>query len=224
MAKTILIIGKTGTGKTTAVRTLNPKETLILRVINRTLPFKFAGLYGNEQKNMALTSGYEDVLKMLEWANKQDHIKNVVITDATYIIRQEYFKRANETGYKRFTDMAVHMQQILKAIQNLRDDIKVFMEYHVEANVTDAGATEYKPSTVGRLLDDQYNILENVDIVLFANPRSDNQKVEYGFVTNRSFDRNGAEIPAKTPLGMFDELFIPNDLALVAKKIDEYYG
>ena len=68
------------------------------------------------------------------------------------------------------------------------------------------------------------NILENVDIVLFADPKSDNHKVEYGFVTNRSFDKNGAEIPAKTPMGMFDELFIPNDLAFVAKKIDEYYG
>ena len=155
MAKTILIAGKTGTGKTTSIRTLNPKETLILRVINRTLPFKYNGLYGSDQKNMLLTPGYEDVLRALDWANKQPHIKNVVITDGTYIIRQEYFKRANETGYKRFTDFAVHMQQILKAIQDARDDMKVFMEYHVEANVTDAGATEYKPSTVGRLLDDQ---------------------------------------------------------------------
>ena len=115
MAKTILIIGKTGTGKTSSIRTLNPKETLILRIINRTLPFKFNGIYGKEQKNMLLTPGYEDVLKAITWANNQPNIKNIVITDGTYIIRQEYFKRANETGYKRFTDMAVHMQQILKA-------------------------------------------------------------------------------------------------------------
>jgi len=224
MAKTILICGKTGTGKTTAARTLNPKETLILRVINRTLPFKYVGLYGGEQKNMLLTPGYEDVLKALEWANKQQHIKNVVITDGTYIIRQEYFKRANETGYKRFTDMAVHMQQILKAIQDARDDIKVFMEYHVENVVSDSGNTEYKPSTVGRLLDDQYNILENVDIVLFASPQFEDKKIVYGFVTNRTTDKNGSEIPAKSPMGMFEDEFIPNDLAYVAKKIDEYYG
>lgn len=224
MAKTILICGKTGTGKTSAIRTLKPEETIILRVINRTLPFRYAGKYGREQKNMFLTPTYEDVLKGLEYANKQTNVKNVIITDGTYIIRQEYFKRANETGYKRFTDMAVHMQQVLKAIQNMRDDIKVFMEYHVETNVTDSGATEYKPSTVGKLLDDQYNILENVDIVLFADPHSNDKTVEYGFVTNRSYDKNGAEIPAKSPMGMFDELFIPNDLALVAQKIDEYYG
>ncbi len=224
MATTILIAGKTGTGKTSAIRTLNPKETLILRVINRTLPFKYAGIYGKEQKNMLSTPTYDSVLKALEWADKQKHIKNIVITDGTYIIRQEYFRKANQTGYQKYTDMAVHMQQVLKAIQECRDDIKVFMEYHVESIVTDSGATEYKPSTVGKLLDSQYNILENVDIVLFTQPQYEDKKITYGFVTNRTIDRNGAEIPAKSPIGMFDEMFIPNDLALVAKAIDEYYG
>ena len=224
MAKTILICGKTGTGKTTSIRTLNPKETLTLRVINRTLPFKFAGKYGKEEKNMMLTPGYEDVLKGLAWADKQANIKNVVITDGTYIIRQEYFKTANQKNYEKYTAFAMHMQQILKAIQNLRDDIKVFMEYHVESNVTDAGATEYKPSTVGKLLDNQYNILENVDIVLFASPVYEDKEIHYGFYTNRTLDRVGSEIPAKSPMGMFEDMFIPNDLALVAKKIDEYYG
>lgn len=224
MAKTILICGKTGTGKTTAIRTLDPKETVILRVINRTLPFKFAGKYGKEQKNLYLTQTYEEVLKGLEWANKQSNVKNVVITDGTYIIRQEYFKKANQAGYNKYTEFAMHMQQILKAIQNLRDDIKVFMEYHVESNVTDSGATEYKPSTVGKLLDSQYNILENIDIVLFASPQYEDKEIHYGFYTNRTLDRVGAEIPAKSPFGMFDEMFIPNDLALVAKKIDEYYA
>lgn len=224
MATTILIAGKTGTGKTSAIRTLNPKETLILRVINRTLPFKFAGIYGKEQKNMLSTPTYDSVLKALEWADKQKHIKNIVITDGTYIIRQEYFRKANQTGYQKYTDMAVHMQQVLKAIQECRDDIKVFMEYHVESIVTDSGAMEYKPSTVGKLLDSQYNILENVDIVLFTQPQYEDKKITYGFVTNRTIDRNGAEIPAKSPIGMFEEMFIPNDLALVAKAIDEYYG
>ena len=224
MAKTILICGKTGTGKTSSVRTLNPKETVIFRVINRTLPFKFAGKYSKELKNLFLTSTYDEVLKGLEWANKQPNIKNVVITDGTYIIRQEYFKKANQAGYNKYTEFAMHMQQILKAIQNLRDDIKVFMEYHVESNVTDSGATEYKPSTVGKLLDSQYNILENIDIVLFASPQYEDKEIKYGFYTNRTLDRVGAEIPAKSPFGMFEELYIPNDLALVAKKIDEYYA
>ena len=173
---------------------------------------------------MFLTPGYDDVLKVLAWANDQKQVKNIVITDGTYIIRQEYFKTANQKNYEKYTAFAMHMQQILKAIQNMRDDIKVFMEYHVESNVTDSGATEYKPSTVGKLLDNQYNILENVDIVLFANPVYEDKAIKYGFYTNRSIDRYGAEMPAKSPIGLFDELYIPNDLAFVAQKIDEYYA
>ena len=222
MAKTILIAGKTGTGKTTAIRTLNPEETIIFRVINRTLPFKFSGKY-IEKKNLFLTPTYEDILKGLKWASSLQNVKNIVITDGTYIIRQEYFKKANVTGYQKYTEFAMHMQQILKAIQDMPEHMKVFMEYHVEANVTDNGAIEYKPSTVGKLLDSQYNILENVDIVLFSNPEIEDKTIKYGFYTNRTIDRNGAEMPAKSPFGMFEDLFIPNDLAFVAKKIDEYY-
>lgn len=98
MAKTVLVCGKSGSGKTTAVRTLDPKETIIMRVIDRTLPFKFKGLYGKEEKNMFSTPTYEAVLKVLDWANKQQNVKNIVITDATYIIRQEYFKKAQVIG------------------------------------------------------------------------------------------------------------------------------
>ncbi len=224
MAKTILICGKTGTGKTTSIRTLNPKETIILKVINRTLPFKYAGNYGKELENMFLTPTYEKVLTALSWADKQEKIKNIIITDGTYIIRQEFFEKANQVGYNKFTDMAIHMQKILKAIQNMREDIKVFLEYHVDSNITDSGATEYKPATVGKLLDTQYNILENIDIVLFASPEINDKNVTFGFYTNRTVDRLGAEIPAKSPIDMFDQLFIPNDLLYVSKKIDEYYG
>lgn len=223
MATTILICGKTGTGKTSSIRTLDPSETVILRVIKRTLPFPFKGKYGKDEKNMFSTPKYTDVLRGLDWANKNPKIKNVVITDGTYIIRQEYFEKADIKGYDKYTAFAAHMQQVLKAIQELRDDIKVFLEYHVESQITDNGGTEYKPSTVGKLLDSQYNILENVDIVLFASPEYEDKKVKYQFVTNRSIDRNGSEIPAKTPMGMFDDLFIPNDLQVVANAIDKYY-
>lgn len=97
MAKTILIAGKMGTGKTTSIRTLNPEETIIFKVINRTLPFKYAGKYV-ENKNLFYTPSYEDVLKGIRWANSLPNIKNIVITDGTYIIRQEFFKKANVTG------------------------------------------------------------------------------------------------------------------------------
>lgn len=223
MAKTVLVCGKTGTGKTTAIRTLNPSETVIMKVINRTLPFKYAGKYV-EGKNIFSTQTYDKVIDGLKWANSKPEIKNVVITDGTYITRQEYFKLANQQGYSKYTGFAMHMQQILKAIQDLRDDMIVFMEYHVEGITGESGVVEYKPSTVGKLLDNQYNILENIDIVLFANPQYEDKNITYGFVTNRSTDRAGAEMPAKSPVDMFESLFIPNDLQLVRDKIVEYYA
>lgn len=221
MAKTILICGKTGTGKTSSIRTLDPKETIILRVIKRTLPFKYVGLY-EEGKNLLYTPSYEDVLKYIDLVDKQgQRFKNLVITDGTYIMRQEFFKRTKEVGYGKFSDMGVHMQQILRRIQEARDDLKVFMEFHAEL---DDVSSSYKAATIGKLVDEKYNVFENIDIILFASPIYEDKKSQYGFYTNHTLDRAGIEVPAKSPLGMFDELFIPNDLAFVSKKIDEYYG
>lgn len=221
MAQTILIAGKTGTGKTTAIRTLNPKETVILRVIKRTLPFKFKGMYV-EGKNLIHTPTYEDVIKWIDLVDKKGpNIKNLVITDGTYIMRQEFFKKANIKGYDKFTEFGMHMQQVLRRIQEARENLKVFLEFHVDTD--DAGAS-YKASTVGKLIDEKYNVFENVDIILFASPMYEDKESKYGFYTNHTLDRAGVEIPAKSPAEMFDELFIPNDLALVAKKIDEYYA
>lgn len=221
MAKTILICGKTGTGKTTSIRTLDPKETVILRVINRTLPFKYKNMY-EEGKNMFYTPTYQDVMNWLEKVDKKGMSKkNVIITDATYLMRQEFIKRAKEIGYTKFSDMAQHMQQLLVRIQNCREDLKVFMEFHTDL---DEAGQIYKAATVGKLLDEKYNIFENVDIILISSPIYEDKESKYGFFTNHTLDRAGIEIPAKSPMGMFDELYIPNDLALVVKAIDEYYG
>ena len=220
MAKTILICGKTGTGKTSAIRTLDPKETVILRVINRTLPFRYKDMYV-EGKNLLYTPTYEDVKKWLDKVNQAKSIKNLVITDGTYLMRQEFIKRAKEIGYTKFSDMAQHMQQLLLGIQQTREDLKVFLEFHVDLD--EAGQC-FKAATVGKLLDEKYNIFENIDIILFASPIYEDKSSKYGFYTNHTLDRAGIEIPAKSPADMFSELYIPNDLALVAKAIDEYYG
>ena len=221
MATTILIAGKTGTGKTTAIRTLDPKETIILKVINRKLPFKYKDQY-IDGKNMFHTPTYD---KVVEWIDKVDkkgtQFKNLVITDGTYIMRQEFIKRAKENNYNKFTDMAQHLQSILVRIQEARDDLKVFLEFHVEP---DESGAAYKASTVGKLIDEKYNVFENVDIILFTSPQYEDKESVYGFYTNHTIDRAGLEVPAKSPMGMFDDLFVPNDLALVSKKIDEYYG
>lgn len=219
MANFILVTGSTGAGKTTSIRTLNPKQTLILRSIKRKLPFR-------EARNFKVvdTPTYKDVIDKIEKANQIKGCKNIIITDGTYIMRNEFFDKIKTPGYDKFSNLAIHIREILMKCQECRDDLNVIMEWHTEPVQSEGNLVTYKAATVGKLLDSQFNIYENVDIILYACPRVDGTKVEYGFYTNAT-TVNGALIPAKTPIGMFDDhIFIPNDLNLVVNKIKEYYG
>lgn len=219
MANTVLICGKTGAGKTTGLRGLDRKETVVFRTIKRTIPFKM-----DKPFKIVETPEFSDVLACLEKFGNNPNVKNIVITDATYIMRHEFFRRDKEVGYGKFTDMAHHMVQIIQAIQALPDDKCVFMEYHVEEIMSEGAVSGYKTATVGKLLDEKYNIFENVDIILFAEPQVTGSSITYGYYTHFTQGKGGAYIPAKTPMGMFDIDFIPNDLGIVAKAIREYYG
>lgn len=220
MANFILLIGSTGSGKTTGIRTLDPKHTLVLRAIKRRLPFPEAKNF----KAVVDTPEYKDVIEWLKKANASKSINNVVITDGTYIMRHEFFRRDKEVGFNKFTDMANHMREILIAVQECRDDLNVIMEYHVEGIQSEGNVVGYKAATVGKLLDEKYNIFENVDIILFAEPQVTGNSVNYGYYTNMTQGKSGAYVPAKSPMGMFTDIFIPNDLQKVVTRINEYYG
>lgn len=101
MANAVLILGKSGTGKSTSIKTLNPKETVIINVLGKRLPFKgSASMYNAENKNLFQLDDYSTIQSYIEnISNSATYVKNIVIDDATYIIRKEYFKRAKENGY-----------------------------------------------------------------------------------------------------------------------------
>lgn len=95
---------------------------------------------------------------------------------------------------------------------------------HCEEVISDNVIVGYKPSTVGKLIDTSYNPTEVVPILLFADVKYDEEKKPiYGFYTHRCM-QGSAEIPAKSPADMFTEDFIPNDLGLVVKAMEEYYN
>lgn len=124
----------------------------------------------------------------------------------------------------KFTDMAAHFQSIIKTAENMRDNLNVFLIMHCEEIISDNVVIGYKPSTVGKLIDSAYNPMEVVPMLLFSAVKYDeNKKPIYGFYTHRCMEGN-IEIPAKSPADMFEEDFIPNDLALVVKAMNEYYG
>lgn len=97
-----MILGKSGTGKSTSIKGLNPKETVVINTLKKKLPFKGSGaLYNSEERNLFNIDDYLTVITYLKnISDKATHVKNVVLDDCIYIMRKEYFHRAKETGLK----------------------------------------------------------------------------------------------------------------------------
>jgi len=228
MSNLVVILGPTGSGKSTSIKNLDPKETMILALesINKALPFKGSRkLYNKENKNYFALKDYAQIISYMESASKNlPNVHNIIVEDCVYVMRQEFFDRASETGYQKYSELADHFRRIIAKGTTLRDDINVFLMMHTEPIEEDGNIVGYKASSVGKLLDKMYNPLESVTVTLFAQPKFDDDGTpQFGFWTKKR-KVGSVEIPAKSPDGMFEEEFIPNDLALVVKAMNEYYG
>ena len=225
MGNVVMILGRSGTGKSTAIKTLDTKETVVINVLKKRLPFKGSGsLYNKENKNLFNVDDYASINSFIESINKNaGYVKNIVVDDLTYVMRKEYFKSAKVTGFTKFVDMGAHFQSIIQTAENTREDLNVFLVMHCEEIISDNVIVGFKPSTIGKMIDSTYNPVEVVPMVLFSSVKYDeNKKPIYGFYTHRCMEGN-TEIPAKSPDGMFDVDFVPNDLGLIVKAMNEYY-
>lgn len=223
----IAIVGKSGTGKSSSIneipqlgiKGLTPNETVIINVAGKDLPFRgWKNLYkGDIQQggNYIETSDSALITKVINFvsSNRPD-IKNIIIDDAQYIMAFEFMRRAKETGYNKFSDIGVGISNVISAARTCRKDLKVFFLWHPEQDKE----TGFRMKTVGKMVDD-YLTLEGLFTAIFytkVSKGADN-KITYQFVTN-----NDGEFPAKTPIGMFDSLYIPNDLGIIAETIDKF--
>lgn len=225
MSNLVIVLGSSGTGKSTSIKTLNPEETVVFNVLGKDLPFKGSRVnYTKEKKNHINTSSWDNVIAMMQSISKNcPNIHNIIIDDAIYIMRTEFFDRSKEKGYDKYNELADHFRKIISVGNGLRSDLTIFMMLHTESIEADGSIIGYKAATIGKLLDKQYNPLESVSITLFSQPKyGEEGKPTFGFWTH-PMKVNGIEIPAKSPDGMFEEDFIPNSLQLVLDQMKKYY-
>lgn len=204
MATAVLIMGESGSGKSASLRNFAPNEISVFNVTNKPLPFK----QGKTKIPKIDNATYTDIANALANPNKRAY----VIDDAGYLLSFEMFKRANETGYSKFTDMAKNFFDMLDFINTkLPNDIIVYITMHTE---DDPEMHRVKVKTIGKMLDQNLKIEGLFSIVLRAVQTEDG----YKFVT-----RDDMVSTAKSPIGMWEEDMIDNDLKEVDRTIREYY-
>jgi len=200
MGVPVLVIGKSGAGKSCSLMNFNEDEVGILNVASKPLPFR---------KKLKVVDGanYNTIYKALE----NPKLKSYVIDDSQYLMAFESFAKAKETGYGKFTDMALNFYNLIQhVIRKVPADVIVYFLHHAE--VTDDG--KIKAKTLGKMLDNQLTVEGLFSIVLLA----DVEGTEHFFITNSDGSNT-----AKSPMDMF-EFRIPNDLKAVDSTIRSYYG
>ena len=223
----VAIVGKSGTGKSTSygqfpqlnIKGLNPKETVIINVSGKDLPFRgWKKLYTgklSEKGNYLQTSDAVQITKAINYISEsRPDITNVVLDDNQFVMSFEFMRRAKENGYGKFADIGVNMAKIITAAREARNDLKVYFLWHPEQDKE----TGYKMKTVGVMIDSYLTLEGLFTVVLYSKTsKGADNKMKYEFVTN--FD---GEFPAKSPVDMFKDLYIQNDLGLVSETIDKY--
>lgn len=216
------IIGFTGTGKSTSIKHLDPKETYIINVAKKELPFKgSAKLYNADSKNYKELDDAVEITRLLKnISEKAPHVKNIIIEDSNYVMGFNIVSKATEVGFTKFSIMARDMVELFKTARVLREDLKVFYFSHPETIEDSGEIVGYKIKTAGKLIDNQINLEGLLTVCLYTQVQEKKDGTsEYTFITNRY-----KKYPAKSPDGMFEEIHIPNNLQIVADKIDQYYN
>lgn len=200
MARLVLVISKSGTGKSSSLRNLKKGEASVVLCSGKELPFR-------TDLATLVPKTYLDVLNAIDKANAPI----VVIDDANYLMSFEEMSRVNEVGFAKFTQMASNMFSVFKAILNKDSDQTFYVMAHTAE--TEDGHLQFK--TTGKMLSDKV-VLEGLTNILITNEITSDGEFVFKVMT----DGTGV----KSPMGMFDTPTVPNDLKIVDEAIRKYYG
>lgn len=196
----VLILGASGAGKTASLRGFNKGEILVLSVAGKTLPFR-------KKLDILYNTDYRAIGKALQ----SKKFKAYAVDDSQYLMAFEFFNRAQEKGYTKFTDIAQRFEKMVRYVaEKTPEDTIVYFLHHTESDENGG----VKAKTIGRMLDEKLTLEGLFTIVLLATSDADG----HHFLTE-----NNGESPAKTPMEMFPDTVIDNDLKYVDDKIRFYY-
>ena len=215
MSYPVLILGESGTGKTTSLRNLNPEHCVLIQSVKKPLPFRSAGWlrYNPETKegNVFVTDKSETIVRIINGTSAPI----IIIDDFQYIMANEFMRRVldKESGnaaFAKYNEIARSVWDIINAAAQAGDVKRVYMLSHTQSS--EDGSVKIK--TIGKLLDEKITIEGMFTLVL----RTSVNQGSYLFSTH-----NSGHDTVKTPLGMFSDDYIPNDLAAVDAAITEFY-
>lgn len=201
MGVAILVLGKSGSGKSTSLRDFAPEEIGIYNVLGKPLPFR-----GGARYQQVMRPSYGEIISGL----RRNARRAYVVDDSTYLMQNENFTRAREAGFAKFTEMALHFQELIAAALATDADTIVYFLHHVEEG---ADGSE-KVKTVGKMLDEKYCIEGACPVVIDCVVRDG----EHLFVTAN----DGVNL-AKAPMGSLPDT-MPNNLKDVDAMLREYWG
>lgn len=225
-----MVLGDSGTGKTTSLMSLDPTQTFIIGADEKSLPFKgwrknYITTFSENGKldlaktNFFQTSNPRTVAVLIEQiAITKPEIKVIVIDTITNLMMAEYVRRIKEKGYEKFNDTALNTLTLLTMAEKLRDDLTLVFLGHVENNYDSDGVLRTSFKVPGGKLVGQTILPESLfTTVLYSEVVLENNIRKYYFIT-----QNNGRNTCKSPMGMFEDIQIPNDLKYVLEAIENF--
>lgn len=221
MSITTFVLGESGTGKSTSLRNLNPESSFLIQIRQKPLPFKSKNWRQIERQdndswsdgNIFVSDNPAKIVRVLR--KLPDHVKTIIIDDFQYLMSNEFMRSVTDelqsnAVFHKYNCLAKNAYEVIDTATNCPHDKRIYIMAHTQTD--EFGRTSIK--TIGKLLDEKIVLEGMVTIVLRTQVINGN----YLFSTH-----NNGHDKVKTPVDMFNEDLIENDLNAVDTAICEYY-
>ena len=213
MSKVIGIMGESGSGKTTSLEKLNPKETYYIDCDKKGLSWKgWRKQYNETNKNYYCTDYADKVEKVMQGvSDTRPEIKYLVVDTLNGIMVADEMRRIKEKTYDKWVDLATAIYNIVDKAYTYRDDLTFIFIFHSQTERTDDGYNFTRIKTSGKKLD-KISVETKLTTLLLC------KAVDGNYI----FETKANKSTVKTPKGAFDTDTIPNDITLVIDALKDY--